>query len=157
VRFVPVSPLEQTADALLTAYFAERAAGFPVPGGYRTARPDPAAFEPPAGVLLRLDDDGGAPLGIGGIRRLEPDERGPRMEVKHLYVAPAGRGRGLGRLLLTELEERARAAGAATLVLDTNRSLLAAAGLYSSAGFSPVPPYNDNPNATDWYAKDLRG
>ena len=75
--------------------------------------------------------------------------------MKHLYVVPAARGRGLGRLLLDALEEHARAAGAATLVLDTNRSLEAAGGLYRSAGFAPVPPYNDNPNATDWYGKTL--
>jgi GNAT superfamily N-acetyltransferase len=75
--------------------------------------------------------------------------------VKHLYLTPHARGRGLGSALLAELERRARELGAATLVLDTNRSLLAAGGLYRSAGFVPVPPYNDNPNATDWYAKRL--
>ena len=76
--------------------------------------------------------------------------------MKHLYVVPAARGRGLGRVrLLGALEEHARAAGAATLVLDTNRSLEAAGGLYRSTGFVPVPPYNDNPNATDWYGKAL--
>jgi GNAT superfamily N-acetyltransferase len=77
------------------------------------------------------------------------------MEVKHLYVVPAARGRGLGRLLLTALEERARALGAVTIVLDTNRSLEAAGGLYRSAGFRPTEPYNDNANATDWFGKAL--
>jgi hypothetical protein len=28
-------------------------------------------------------------------------------------------------------------------------------GLYASAGFTPIEPYNDNPNATRWYGKAL--
>jgi GNAT superfamily N-acetyltransferase len=155
VRFVPVSPAEPATAALLDAYFAERSAGFAVPGGYRVARPDPAAFLPPDGLFLRLDGDDGRALGCGGLRRLPADEHGPRLEVKHLFVTPGARGRRLGAALLAELEQRARTLGAVTLVLDTNRSLVAAGGLYRSAGFSPVPPYNDNPNATDWYAKRL--
>jgi GNAT superfamily N-acetyltransferase len=155
VRFVPVSPAEPATAALLDAYFAERSAGFAVPGGYRVARPDPAAFLPPDGLFLRLDGDDGTPLGCGGLRRLPDDEHGRRLEVKHLFVSPPARGRRLGAALLAELEQRARGLGAATLVLDTNRSLVAAAGLYRNAGFVPVPPYNDNPNATDWYAKRL--
>jgi GNAT superfamily N-acetyltransferase len=155
MRLVPVSPTDPVPAALLAEYFAERAAGFPTPGGYRPATADPAAFAPPAGVFLLLTEDDGTPLGCGGLRSLSPTDAGPRSEVKHLYVAPAARGRGLGRLLLGTLEEHARAAGAATLVLDTNRSLEAAGGLYRSTGFVPVPPYNDNPNATDWYGKTL--
>jgi GNAT superfamily N-acetyltransferase len=157
VQLREVSPADPEAAALLDAYFAERAAGFPGPGPYRPARPDPAVFAPPHGVFLLLEDDDGAPAGCGGVRPLPADEAGPRSEVKHLYVVPAARGRGLGRLLLAELEARARAAGVATLVLDTTRSLEAAGGLYRSAGFAPVPPYNDNPNATDWYGKRLVG
>jgi hypothetical protein len=47
--------------------------------------------------------------------------------------------------------------GATELVLDTNASLEAAAGLYQSSGFLDVPAYNDNPNATNWYRKELVG
>lgn len=77
------------------------------------------------------------------------------MEVKHLYVAPAGRGRGLGRALLRELEHRAAALGATRMVLDTNATLDSANHLYRAEGYLAVEPFNDNPNATDWYAKDL--
>lgn len=153
MRFAVVSPDDEATAALLETYFAERATGFPVRGGYRVAPPDPAAFLPPDGVFLRLDAE--APVGCGGLRRLADDEHGRRLELKHLYVAPEARGRGLGRALLDELERRALAQGAATVVLDTNRSLKAAGGLYRSAGYLPVPAYNDNPNATDWYAKTL--
>ena len=155
MRLVPVSPTDPVPAALLADYFAERAAGFPTPGGYRPATADPVAFAPPQGVFLLLEDDDGAPLGCGGLRTIAPTTEGARMEVKHLYVAPAARGGGLGRRLLEALEAAARDAGAHTLVLDTNRSLTAAGGLYRAAGFVPVAPFNDNPNATDWYGKPL--
>lgn len=153
MRVTGTSPDDPAAARLLDAYFAERSAGFPG-GGYRVARVDPAAFAPPGAFLLVSDDDG-APLGVGGLRVLPPED-GVRMEVKHLYVVPEARGRGVGRMLLGALEAAALAGGADLLVLDTNRSLEAAGGLYRTSGFVPVAPFNANPNATDWYAKRLR-
>ncbi|MBW4040514.1 MAG: GNAT family N-acetyltransferase [Acidobacteria bacterium] len=152
MRVIETSPDDPVTADLLAAYFAERVDGFTA-GRYRVAAPDPARFAPP-GVFLRIEEDDGAPLACGGLREIEPDG-GRRMEVKHLYVAPAARGSGIGRRLLGLLEVHARGAGAAWLVLDTNRSLQAAAGLYRSSGFQPVAPFNDNPNATDWFAKRL--
>jgi ribosomal protein S18 acetylase RimI-like enzyme len=73
--------------------------------------------------------------------------------VKQLWLTPAARGRGAGRRLLEELERHALELGAQELVLDTNASLEAAGGLYRSAGFIPIEPYNANPNATHWYGK----
>ena len=152
MRVLETTPDEPVTAGLLDAYFAERVAGFTA-GAYRVAPPNPAAFLPP-GAFLRIEDDGGTPLAVGGLRLLPPDGA-MRMEVKHLYVVPAARGRGIGRLLLGRLEALARDAGTDLLVLDTNRALEAAGGLYRASGFEPVPPFNDNPNATDWYAKRL--
>ncbi len=152
MRVIETSPDDPVTAALLTAYFAERVDGFTA-GQYRVSAPDPARFTPP-GVFLRIDEDDGAPVACGGLREIDPDQ-GRRMEVKHLYVAPAARGSGIGRRLLNRLEAHARREGVAWLVLDTNRSLEAAGALYRSSGFMPVPPFNDNPNATDWFAKRL--
>ena len=58
---------------------------------------------------------------------------------------------------MEELERRARALGATELVLDTNRSLEAAGALYARLGYERIAPYNDNPNATDWYRRSLVG
>ena len=41
------------------------------------------------------------------------------------------------------------------LVLDTHHTLEAAGALYAATGFVAIEPYNDNPNATRWYAKNL--
>ncbi len=137
---------------LLTDYFAMRGTAFP--GQYRPVVPERAVFEPPAGVFLVVFD-GERAVGCGGIRRIADGPSGIRYEVKHLYLAPETRGRGWGRLLLDDLERRAREWDAGELVLDTHHTLEAAGGLYSAAGFAPIEPYNDNPNATRWYGKPL--
>lgn len=173
MRFREVDVTEVEARAALDAYFAERAAGFPAElGEYRPTYPVSAAFTPPAGVFLLVEDDAERDaerdverdaerdvelIGCGGVRRIEPDpETGAvRYEVKHLWLRPAARGRGAGRRLLEELERRAVGFGAEELVLDTNASLEAAGGLYRSSGFSVIEPYNANPNATHWYGKRL--
>lgn len=150
------SPVDDPdAHALLAEYFAMRAETFPG-GAYRTVFPDPAVFEPPAGVFVIVCDDDGAAAGCGGIRRIDDAPAGIRYEVKHVFLRPATRGRGWGRLLLAELERRARDFGAAQLVLDTHHTLEAAGALYDRSGFAPIDPYNDNPNATRWYGKPLR-
>ena len=78
-----------------------------------------------------------------------------RAEVKHLYLRDAVRGRGWGGLLLAELERQAAAFGATEAVLDTNADLEAAGRLYRAAGYREIAPYNDNPNATLWFHKQL--
>jgi len=152
---------DAAAHALLTEYFHSRELTFsPEQGTYTTTFPDPAQFMPPRGVFLivEAEDLAGEPadVGCGGIRRIDDGPGGEvRYEVKHLWLQPHTRRLGYGRALLAELERRARAFRARQLVLDTNSSLEAAGGLYRSVGFANVEPYNDNPNATDWFAKDL--
>lgn len=148
------SVTDPAAHELLAEYFGMRAAGFdPAAGVYQTVFPDPARFTPPAGVFLLVEDAAGALVGCGGIRMLSP----VRAEVKHLYLREAVRGRGWGRMLLRELEGRARGLGATEAVLDTNVALAAAGSLYRSSGYLEIAPYNENPNATTWFRKELGG
>ena len=144
------------AHELLAEYFQARTDGFALLGvAYRTTFPDPAAFVPPAGVFVVLDDDEGVAQGCGGIRLIPDGPLGTRYELKHLYLRPGTRGRGWGRLLIDDLERRAREFGAAELVLDTHHSLEAAGALYARTGFTPIERYNDNPNASVWLGKAL--
>ena len=147
---------DPAAHRLLAEYFTSRAETFPG-GGYITVFPSPSDFVPPQGeFVLAHDDENGTDVGCGGIRRSPSGADSPiRFEIKHVWLQPEARGRGLGRELLGELERRARVLGAQELVLDTNASQAAAAGLYRSAGYLEIPPYNDNPNATHWYLKTL--
>lgn len=153
VEFREASVSSAESHAILTDYFALRAQEFPG-GAYSPTFPAAELFVPPRGVFLLVGPEG-APLGCGGIRRLEDSENGVRYEVKHLFLRPETRGRGWGRALLDELERYATRWGAAELVLDTHHSLEAAGALYSRNGFEAIAPYNDNPNATRWYRKSL--
>lgn len=163
VVFRQSSPDAADAHELLTEYFAIRAQTFPpTQGAYRTVFPDPAAFEPPAGVFLVADaaiqgvaDGEVRPVGCGGIRHIDDGPHGTRYEVKHLYLRPETRGHGWGREMLEALERHARQLGAQELVLDTHHTLEAAGGLYASSGFVAIEPYNQNSNATRWYSKQL--
>ena len=150
---------DPTAADLLAKYFADRSESFPdAHRGYTVKMPRPEDFVPPAGdfVVVTLD---GEPCGCGGVRRIddaiESGEPLARFEVKHIWLAPWTRGQGAGRRLLDELERRAIELGARRLVLDTHESLEAAGHLYRTSGYTSVAPYNDNPNATHWYAKDV--
>jgi ribosomal protein S18 acetylase RimI-like enzyme len=156
VRFRGALVTEESARELLNEYFESRAATFPPGNGpYRVSLPTITDFISPAGAFVIVEHDG-VDVGCGGVRSLGSSPQGlNRFEVKHVWVRPSTRGLGLGRALLNELERRAIELGAEELVLDTNASLEAAGALYRSSGYVEIPPYNDNPNATDWLRKSL--
>lgn len=91
---------------------------------------------PPNGVFLVAEVDG-VPSGCGAVRRRTAEEA----EVKRMYVAPAARGRGVGRRLLAELEREAAALGYRRLVLETGTGQPEAMALYESCGWTPIPAY----------------
>ena len=158
VRSVPADAPE--VDALLDAYLDEREATFPsAQGTYSRKRTPAAEFTAPNGVFVvayEVDGDRAAAIGCGGLRRIADDGDDVRFEVKHVYVSPAGRGRGVATAVMDELERAARDLGATSVVLDTNDSLVAAGAMYRGRGYQRVEPFNDNPNATAWYRRPVR-
>jgi putative acetyltransferase len=62
-------------------------------------------------------------------------------EIKRMYVDPARRGLGIGRLILEALEDHARRAGIRLLRLETGVKQPAALSLYRAAGFMPRGPF----------------
>jgi GNAT superfamily N-acetyltransferase len=110
----------------------------------------PADLVPPRGELL-LVSIGGESMAIGGLRDLDT----PVAEVKSMFVAPAARGRGLGRRLLARLEEIAASRGCRAMRLDTAAHLTAAIALYRGVGYREIPAYNENPKADLWFERPL--
>ncbi len=107
--------------------------------------------EPQGAVLLALLD--GAVAGCGALRPLTDVDYANAAEMKRLFVRPAFRGLGLGRILAQGLMARAAQAGYSCLLLDTLDDMEAARGLYEALGFEEIPPYYFNPIAGAHYLK----
>jgi ribosomal protein S18 acetylase RimI-like enzyme len=112
----------------------------------------PGEYATPDGALLLALVDG-AVAGCGALRALPDADYPNACEMKRLYVRPAFRRFGLGRLLAQALMDRGVQAGYHTLLLDTLDDMEAARGLYTSLGFTEVPPYYFNPIPGAHYLK----
>ncbi|WP_299150052.1 GNAT family N-acetyltransferase [uncultured Tateyamaria sp.] len=64
-------------------------------------------------------------------------------EIKRVFVDPAARGTGAGRILLQATLDGARRDGYTRAVLDTIAPLTEAIALYDRMGFAPCPPFYD--------------
>ena len=67
-------------------------------------------------------------------------------EVAKMAVADSHKGRGLGRALMAACVERARAAGAPRLYLETNSALKPAMALYRGFGFRELTGMKRGPS-----------
>jgi putative acetyltransferase len=74
----------------------------------------PGRYAPPSGCLI-LAMEGDTPAGCVALRGLGDGT----CEMKRLYVAPAYRGRGVGRLLVEDVVRRAGRMGYRRMVLDS--------------------------------------
>ena len=93
--------------------------------------------DPATEYLLGRVGEGEPPCGVCQLRFRHSVWTGtPDCWLEDLYVADAGRGRGLGRALVELAFERARRRGAERIELDTNETNAAAIALYESLGFS---------------------
>jgi putative acetyltransferase len=62
-------------------------------------------------------------------------------EIKRMFVVPEERGRDIGRRILEQLEDAARAEGATMMRLETGIHQPEAIGLYRAAGFVEIGPF----------------
>jgi ribosomal protein S18 acetylase RimI-like enzyme len=78
----------------------------------------------------------------------------PEAYLQELYVAPARRGRGVGRALLEATIAAAREAGATAIDLNTGETDSAARALYESLGFTNREGGPDGP-AMLFYEREI--
>jgi GNAT superfamily N-acetyltransferase len=88
------------------------------------------------GRLYVAEVDGEA-IGVGGLKRLS-DTVG---EIKRMFVRPTARGLGVGRAIIGQLIDDARALGYETVYLESASFMHPAHALYRSVGFVPSESY----------------
>jgi len=107
----------------------------------------PGDYAPPHGRLLLLQDDDHI-KGCVALHRLDDDT----CEMKRLYLRPAFRGTGLGRVLVETIIREARTIGYKYMRLDTVEPLMKdAIAMYRHFGFKEIEPYRLNPIAGALY------
>ena len=86
--------------------------------------------------------DGDTTLGCGAFKVM-----GDYAEVKSMFTAEAGRGKGVAAAILTRIEDGAKAQGLTALKLETGNTLHAAHRLYARHGFTSCGPFGDYPES----------
>ena len=111
-----------------------------------------AEFEGPGGALLLVQEHG-EPVAGGAFRRYD----GRTAELKRIWTHSAHRRRGLGRLVLAELEALAAHRGYTRLYLTTGPRQPEAKHLYLSTGYEPQFDLDADPETLKFLAftKDL--
>lgn len=108
---------------------------------------DLGKFMPPDGRLFLAQNDGFT-TGCVCLKKL----RQSIGEVKRLYVKPAFRGKGIGKMLVGILLEEARKIGYGIIRLDSTRYMVNAHDLYRSFGFQEIAPYPESEIPKEYHA-----
>ena len=124
----------------------------PTPGVERLTEIVTAMFEV-GEITVLLAGEG--PDGIAVLRFRTAIWTGkPEAHLQELYVVPALRGKGIGRVLLEETMDAAREAGATGIDLNTGATDTAARALYESCGFTNREGSLDEPSML-FYEREL--
>ncbi|MEV5886566.1 GNAT family N-acetyltransferase [Streptomyces sp. NPDC052020] len=85
--------------------------------------------------------DGGAVVGCGAIKALDPDHA----EIKSMRTAASRKRSGIASMMLTHIIAEARQMGFSRLSLETGSAdfFAPARALYAKFGFEPCPPFGD--------------
>jgi GNAT superfamily N-acetyltransferase len=131
----PADILSPAAQSLIQSLNAELLATYPEPGACHF-RLDPNEVAPGNGVFL-IASRQSTPIACGAIRRID----NTTAEVKRMYVVPEHRGQGVGKALLTALEQHAKSLNLTRLALETGTRQTQALALYHNAGFQIILPF----------------
>jgi ribosomal protein S18 acetylase RimI-like enzyme len=152
LRCADTPPLVEAARSIFREYQQSLAVDLCFQGFEAELAALPGEYAAPAGhLLLALVD--GAVGGCGALRPCTESDYPNACEMKRLYVRPAFRGLGLGRMLAQALLDEARRCGYSVVLLDTLDDMEAARELYATLGFHEIPPYYYNPIPGAHYLK----
>lgn len=160
LRIRRAATAEDVADAarLFRAYAASIGVDLSYQGFDAELAGLPGQYAPPHGALLLAwpdpPEDADTATGCVALRPLPVEGC---CEMKRLYVAPDGRGLGLGRALVAAVVAAAEDAGYREIRLDTLPTMTDAMALYARMGFVDIPAYYETPVAgTRFMARRLR-
>lgn len=99
----------------------------------------PASALAAEGIWFYVLREGGAPLAMGALKRIDPTHA----EIKSMHVLAETRGRGLARVLLRHLVTAAQGLGFARVSLETGtqEGFGPARALYLAEGFCECGPF----------------
>lgn len=150
-EFVPRRVDHPDAAALLRAFYDEQVDRY---GFAESVDLDADAYDAPNGIFVVIYQHG-EPVGCGACRWF--DHADGTVEIKKIYLASKARGYGVGRTLLSWLEDQALAWGARYAILETGVRNTAALGLFTSNGYEPMTRYvpGRDPSINRAFAKAL--
>jgi ribosomal protein S18 acetylase RimI-like enzyme len=140
-----ITPARTPEDlATIRAFFTAYASSLPIDLAFQSFQVEldslPGRYSVPDGEIL-LAYANFKPVGCIALRPLS----GECCEMKRLYVAPEGRGMGVGRALVQTIVKLAVEKGYAEMKLDTLSSMEPALALYRSVGFVDIGAYYETP------------
>ena len=134
----PVDPYSETATILIDELVAELSRRYADRSDDEASSFNPADVTVPRSIFLVATLDG-EPVGCGALRPASDTV----VEIKRMYVREQGRGKGVGRAVLAELERLAAEFGYATMILETGVRQPEAIALYTRHGFTPIANFGD--------------
>jgi putative acetyltransferase len=136
--------LDDPAAGDVRAMFAESdawyAANYPAESNHLF---DATTLQRPGIAFFAARRGDGGLLGCGAVVAQRGADGVAYGEIKRMYVAPAARGLGIGRLLLETLERHAAGLGLACIRLETGVRQPEAIGLYRAFGYIEIAPFGD--------------
>jgi putative acetyltransferase len=93
-------------------------------------------IDPSARVVVAYTQN--VPVGCGCFRPMEDEGT---LEIKRMYVKPESRGKGIAKLVLSELEKWGKDEGFTQAKLETGNNQPEALAVYNGAQYKQIPNY----------------
>jgi GNAT superfamily N-acetyltransferase len=94
--------------------------------------------------------DGDKAIACGALKKSSEDSA----EVKRVYTDENYRGQGIGKMIMNELEKKAKEKGYTKLVLDAWKKNTSARALYTKMGYHEIPMF-DIPTLRNSFSMDV--